>query len=290
MPRPPYRGIAANDITFTNGTTPHGNVHQASVAPSIRLTSGVPAIATSRYLSANHVHIGSVVAASLSGTVVPIRIVASVTEFPTLRPGSQALIADLAALQDLLAQDQEAPLPVTQWWLRTSHGQVPPRLPPGLSVADLARQDSALLGDQLSAAPRQAMLAIGDAAVLLAALGFSVSVAGSVRERRTQSAVFAALGVGRRAQSGHLCLEQLLLSIPAAAVGVLAGTGLARLMIPPVTLAANATVPVPPALVIVPLGPAAALALIIAAVPVLAAALSVARRPDPAVQLRAEAA
>ena len=119
-------------------------------------------------------------------------------------------------------------------------------------------------------------------------LGFSISVAASVRERRTQSAVFAALGVGRRAQAGHLCLEQLVLSVPAAAVGLLAGIGLAQLMVPSITLAANASAPVPSVLVIVPLGLAAALALIIAAVPVAAAAVSVVRRPDPAAQLRTE--
>jgi hypothetical protein len=39
----------------------------------------------------------------------------------------------------------------------------------------------------------------------------------------------------------------------------------------------------------VPLGQAAALALVIAALPAAAAALSVTRRPDPAAQLRAEA-
>ena len=52
-------------------------------------------------------------------------------------------------------------------------------------------------------APRQAMLAIGLAAVLLGVLGFSISVAASLRSRRTQSAVFAALGVGKAAQAGH---------------------------------------------------------------------------------------
>jgi len=46
---------------------------------------------------------------------------------------------------------------------------------------------------------------------------------------------------------------------------------------------------VPSALVIVPLGLAVALALVTAAVPVAAAALSVLRRADPAAQLRAEA-
>ena len=177
---------------------------------------------------------------------------------------------------------------MTRWWLRTRDGRVP-RLPPGLSVADRARQQAALLHNPLSAAPRQAMLAIGPAALLLAALGFSVSVAASLRARRTQSAVLAALGVGRRAQAGSCAWSSSLLSVPAAAAGLLAGIGLARLVVPAITLTAGAADPVPPALVILPLGQAAALALIIAALPVAAAALSVARRPDPAAQLRAEA-
>ena len=182
------------------------------------------------------------------------------------------------------------PLPVTRWWLRTADGHVP-RLPAGLglSVTDRASQQAALLNNQLLKAPRQAMLAIGVAAVLLGVLGFSVSVAASLRSRRTQSAVFAALGVGKNAQAGQLCLEQFALSVPAAAAGLLAGIGLAQLIVPAITLTADAAAPVPSALVVVPLGPAVALALVTAAVPAAAAALSVLRRPDPAAQLRAEA-
>ena len=183
-----------------------------------------------------------------------------------------------------------APLPLTRWWLRTADGRVP-RLPAGLglSVTGRARQQAALLNNPLLTAPRQAMLAIGVAAVLLGVLGFSVSVAASLRSRRTQSAVFAALGVGKNAQAGQLCLEQCALSVPAAAAGLLAGIGLAQLMVPAITLTTDAAEPVPSALAIVPLGPAVALALVIAAVPAAAAALSVLRRPDPAAQLRAEA-
>ena len=101
-----------------------------------------------------------------------------------------------------------------------------PRLPAGLglSVADRASQQAALFDDSLLTAPRQAMLAVGVAAVLLGMLGFSISVAASVRARRTQSAVFAALGVGQTAQAGELCLEQFALSLPAAAVGLLAAS------------------------------------------------------------------
>ena len=249
----------------------------------------VPAIATSSYLSGNHVRVGGTVPAGLDGASVLIRIVASVPAFPATSPASRVLIMDLAAVQDLLAADQALPLPVTRWWLSTRHGRVPGRLPPGLSARSWAGQEAALLHDPLSAAPRQAMLAIGAATVLLAALGFAVSVAASVRVRRTQSAVFAALGVGRRAQAGHLCLEQLLLGIPAAVAGLAVGIGVARLMIPPITLTADAAAPVPPPLVVLPLAPAIVLALIIVAVPVAAAALSIARHPDPAAQLRAEA-
>jgi hypothetical protein len=126
------------------------------------------------------------------------------------------------------------------------------------------------------------------AARLLAGLA-GVLIGTRLRSRRTQSAVFAALGVGKNAQAGQLCLERCALSVPAAAAGLLAGTGLAQLMVPAITLTADAAAPVPPALVVLPLGPAAALALVTAAVPVAVAAVSILRRPDPAAQLRAEA-
>jgi hypothetical protein len=248
----------------------------------------VPAIATSGYLAAGRLHTGSTVSVSVGGFSVPFRIVASVARFPTVFGQNRALIADLGAVSDLLAANQAQPLPVTRLWLRTRGGRVP-HVPAGLSVADRARQQAALLHNPLLRAPRLAMLAIGVAAVLLGVLGFSVSVAGSLRTRRTQSAVLAAMGVGRRAQAGQLCAEQLALSVPAAATGLLAGIGLAWLMVPAVTLTAGATDPLPPALAVLPLGQAAALALVTAALPAAAAALSVARRPDPAAQLRAEA-
>ncbi len=248
----------------------------------------VPAIATSGYLAASRLHIGSTVSVPVGGSSVPVRIVASVARFPTVFGQNRALIADLGAVSDVLVAGQGSPLPVTRLWLRTRGGRVP-HVPAGASVADRARQQAALLNNPLLKAPRQIMLAVGAAALLLGVLGFSVSVAASLRTRRTQSAVLAALGVGQRAQAGQLCLEQFVLSVPAAAVGLLAGIGLAWLMVPAVTLSTGATDPVPPALAVVPLGLAAALALITAALPVAAAALSVVRRPDPAAQLRAEA-
>ncbi len=262
-----------------------GNVAIMAPAPQ-----AIPAVATSGYLAANKLSVGSDVTVTLSGFQVTFQIVASVARFPTVFGQNQALIADLAEVNAVLVVNQQTPLTVTRWWLRTTDGRLP-RLPAGLglSVTDRASQQAALLANPLLKAPRQAMLATGLAAVLLGVLGFSISVAASIRSRRTQSAVFAALGVGKNAQAGQLCLEQCALSVPAAVVGLLAGIGLAELMVPAITLTTGATAPIPWALTVVPLGPAVALALITAAVPVAAAALTVARRPDPATQLRAEA-
>jgi FtsX-like permease family len=286
-------------LTFNSGHDPSVQIMAnegigvvpGTIAITVRPPSQVvSAIATAGYLAASRLGIGSLVAVPLGGTTVTVRIVASVARFPTVFGQNQALIADLAEVNDLLVAEQTLSLPVTRWWLRTVDGR-PPRLPAGLglSVTDRASQQAALLDNELLKAPRQAMVAIGVAAVLLGVLGFSISVAASLRSRRTQSAVVAALGVGRKAQAGQLCLEQFTLSVPAAAAGLLAGIGLAQLIVSAITLTVDAAAPVPSALVVVPLGPAVALALVTAAVPAAAAALSVLRRPDPAAQLRAEA-
>jgi FtsX-like permease family len=251
----------------------------------------LPAIATRAFLSSNQAAVGSVLFAAAGPVKVPVRIVAAIREFPTMGAGS-ALIIDQRAIQELLARKSAAPLPVTAWWLRTA-GPVTltaAGLPPDATVAKRASVAAALLSNPLSAAPQQGVLAIAVAAAVLAAVGFSVSVAASMRERRTQSALLAALGVSRAAQAGQLCLEQLLLSGPAATVGLLLGAGIAHLLIPAVTLTASAAAPIPPTVINLPLGWAVGLAVVVTAVPVLAAAATVVRRPDPAAQLRAAGA
>lgn len=265
-----------------------------SAAPSpglVTLTApvpagAVPAIATRAFLSTGHIGVGAVISVPVGAASVPVRIVAEVAGFPTVTAPGGALVADQAAMQDALISRSDPPLPVTSWWLRTVTGAAPTGMPSGSTVTDRAGQASALLGDSLSATPQQAGLAVAAAVALLAVAGFSVSVAASLRGRRTQSALLTAFGVTRSAQAGQLCLEELMLSLPAAAVGLLVGIGLAHLLIPAVTLTPAATAPVPPVLVEVPLGWVAWLAVAVTVAPVLAAAVTVARRPDPAAQLR----
>jgi hypothetical protein len=257
--------------------------------PAARVTA-IPAIATRAFMNSTSTRIGSVVPASAGGPPVPLRIVAEVSSFPTVTAPGGALITDLGSLQDYLATQLLPPLPVTQWWLATAGRSVPPSLtaalPAGTVITGAAAQATATAGDTLSAAPQQAVLAMAAAAALLAVTGFWVSIAADVRRRRGETALLAALGVTRRAAAVQLCLEKLLLGLPSAAIGVLLGTVVARLLVPAVTLSPAAQLPVPPAVTVADLPQAIAFALVVAVLPAVAAALAAARRPDPAAELR----
>ncbi len=250
----------------------------------------IPAVATGSFLRANDLHVGSVTSVSVGSIVIPVRVVAAVSAFPTATGGG-ALIIDQAAIQDALASRGGLPLPVTGWWLRTVGDKAPAGLlaglPAGTSVGTQAHAAAALRGEPLSAVPVQAAVAMSGAAALLAALGFCVSVAASARRRRSQRALLAALGVPATAQARQFCLEEFMVSLPAAAVGLAIGFLLAYLLIPAMTVSAAAGRPVPAVLVNVPLGWVLGLALVIPVLPVVAAAISAVRQPDPAAELRA---
>jgi hypothetical protein len=267
------------------------NVPPLPVSGQLTFTTGnpglpVPAIATRAFVAAAGAHLGQVVPLPVGLATVPLRLVAQVRAFPTAGGGGPAVIVDQAWLQEALASQAQPPLPVNQWWLTTSGG-ARPALPPGASVTISAGVAAGLLDDPLPNVPQLSLLTIVLAAALLAGIGFVVSVVAAIRERRLQDALLAALGVGRGARAGQLCLEQLMLSVPGAIAGAVIGVLLAHLLVPAVTLTTGATAPFPPVRVVVPVGWVALLALGIAAVPVLVAALAAAYRPDPAAELRA---
>ena len=253
-------------------------------APGLRLPV-IPGIATRAFLHAGHVTTGSTVPLAFGGAPVLVRIVATVAGFPTVTGRAGAVVVDLASLQDALLNQGEQQVPVTQWWLDVAHR--PRGLPGGVSVTTRDGLAAALLGNAVSASPQQVLLAIAVTAAVLALAGFGASVAATVGERRLESALLSALGVSRAAQVRQLCLEELLLSGPAAVAGLALGAAAALLLVPAVTLTPEATAPVPPAQTQLAWAQMIPLALVVAALPVLAAALSLARRPDPAAQLRA---
>jgi len=249
----------------------------------------VPAIATSAFDSASKTGVGSIVATTISGITVPAKIVATASAFPTVT--GAALVMNLSALEEFLISHGGTPVAVTQWWLATADGQVSASLtralPSGATLTSRAAVAAATVADPLSAAPQQVLRAMVVAAALLAIFGFWVSIAANVRQRRAENALLAALGVNQRSAAAQLFGEKLLLSIPAAVLGLLLGTVVARLLVPAVTLSPTAQLPVPPPITLFDLPQTIPLAVVVAVLPALAAAFVVFRRPDPAVELRA---
>jgi ABC-type antimicrobial peptide transport system permease subunit len=160
-------------------------------------------------------------------------------------------------------------------------------LPPGSAITSTGAVAAGLLGNPLSTVPQQGLLAVAIAAAVLAVAGFCVSIAAGLRQRRAENALLAALGVAPRAVAGQLCLEKLMLSLPSALAGLALGVVIAELLVPAITLSPTATTPVPPVLIQFGWSQILPLALAVAALPVLAAALTIARRPDAAAELRA---
>ena len=282
----PGYGLAASGFPGVPPTSVFGQL-QLTAAPSLAV---IPGLATRGFLTANNAAVGSTVQANVNGAIVSVRIVAAMTTFPTLPASSGGLIVDLGRVQDVLATSELAPAQATQWWLATS-GSVPPGLaavlPAGSAITSADGTASGLLGNPLSTVPQQALLAVAFAAAVLAITGFCMSIAAGVRQRRAESALLAALGVPPRAAAGQLCLEKLMLSLPSALAGLGLGAVLAELLVPAITLSAAATAPVPPVLIQFGWSQTLPLALAIAVLPVLAAGLTIARRPDAAAELRA---
>jgi hypothetical protein len=247
----------------------------------------LPAIATRAFLAASGERVGQQYQVSGLPVPVPVRIEAEITQFPTVTGPGGGLIINQAALQSFEAASGASSVPVTQWWLRDQHPARLPRLPAGTAVTTLAQVDAGLSSQPLTVAPVDALVAVAAIGLVLACLGFGVSVTAS-RERSRDLAVLDALGATPGQLTRLLCLEQGMLSVPAAAGGLALGLLLCRLIIPAVTLTAAAAHPIPAVIVKIPVVIAIAVAATVAAVPVAAVGLSIRRASSTVARLRAE--
>ena len=303
---PAFIGHAGLTLDFTSGSGSGPPIHSCgqfpnrhpcgppgSIPTSVAMTYAVPGTVvpvavTRNFASATGLHVGQTFPVIVQGTNVSMRVVSVVSGFPTLTGPSGGVIADQGLLQQALAAAGTGPAGVTEWWLRTGGPVTLPGLPSGTTVTSRAAVASALLANPLGAAPQLAMLAIAAAAVILAAGGFLVAAA-TARERAHDMALLAALGATKRQLTRLLCLEQALVAIPAAAAGLLLGGLLARLVIPAVTITATGRHPQPAALIQVPVAVPAAVAVLMAVVPVLIAAAGGGPRARVSMHTRAEA-
>ncbi len=293
----PGYGLAASGVPGVPPSPVGGELALTGTPP----VAVLPGLATQRFLAASNTKVGSIVQTNINGAIISVRIAAAVATFPAVSGGGGGLVVDLGRVQDILTSSSLNAAQVTQWWLATSADPgaraagsgtagVPAglagNLPPGSAITSAAAVAAGLLNDPLSQVPQQALLAVAVAAAVLAITGFCVSIAAGVRQRRTENALLAALGVPPRSAADQLCLEKLMLSLPAAVAGLVLGVVLAELLVPAITLTSSATTPVPPVLIEFDWAQTVTLALAVTVLPVVAAALTIARRPDAAAELR----
>ncbi|MBN0046373.1 ABC transporter permease [Streptomyces actuosus] len=270
----------------------------------------VTGVATDRFLASTGAGPGQRLDVTIDGATVPVRIVAAVRALPTTSgaahesgtPGTSAaaqdsggaLLVDLRAVDRVLQDRNGTPVAPTEWWLGTTDPagvaatvRAWPDMDPGQVVVrdEIAAR---LREDPFGAGPEAAFTAAAAAAAALAAVGFAVSAAGSLRARGTEIAVLRALGAPRRRLARAIAVEHGVLVASALAVGTALGVLLTRAVVPLVLLTGEAARPVPAVLVALPPGRVAALLAAVATLPLAATAVLATRQPDPAAALRAQ--
>ncbi|MFD6328640.1 FtsX-like permease family protein [Streptomyces niveus] len=323
-PDRPLKPVASSSspLTFSyeTGVSPQAGAY---LDPTRRLTVHVgvprpeppavlPAIATDTFLRAAGAKTGQSLDVEVAGDRLRVKIVRAVAQLPTTGPGALsaqaasesadggrtgdggALLLDLRAVNEVLADRREASLAPTEWWLSAAPGRAPEVAETLRARSDvdpaqvMVREETAreLLSDPLGVGPQSALLAAAIAAAALAAVGFAVSAAGSLRERGAEFALLRALGTPRRQLARLIATEQGLLLAVALLVGLALGSVLTRAVVPLVVLTGQATQPVPAVLVELPVGRVAALLAGVSALPLLLIAHLTLRRTDPALTLR----
>ncbi|MFG2225226.1 FtsX-like permease family protein [Streptomyces sp. NPDC048644] len=291
--------------TYDTGARPAGSYGAART--TLRVDAAHPArgplraVATDGYLRDSGSKTGSVIEIPVNGQPLKARIVRAVRALPgpaDQQSAGAGLLVDLGAVNEALGDQDAAPLAATEWWIRPRPGAAGQAVAALRERADtdpgqvVARDEIAgrLHEDPLGLGPQAALAAAAVVAALLAAVGFAVSAAGSLRERAREFAVLRALGAPRPQLARVVAAEQGVLIALALAVGTALGAALTHAVVPLVVLTAQATRPVPGVLVELPPGQVALLLAAVAAVPLLVTAAVGLRRGDPVQALRSQGA
>ncbi|MFE5028094.1 FtsX-like permease family protein [Streptomyces sp. NPDC056656] len=298
-----------NPLTIPFGAPPSMSIRLTAKRPAVK---EVTAVATDRFLRSSGAKVGSTVAVPVNGSPLKVRISASVRALPTTGPEAGAdttagagagpksadggaLLLDLPTLNRALADRHKEPALPGEWWLSTEPGRgaeaaAALRARPDAEPAQVVVRSEiaeSLRDDPLGAGPQSALAAAAVAAALLAAVGFAVNTAGSMRERGNEFAILRALGAPRRRLARLVAAEQGILVALALLVGLALGTFLTRAVVPLVVLTGQAVQPMPRVLVELPWGQVLLLLAGVAVTPVLiTAGLALRRPPDAAVTLR----
>lgn len=234
----------------------------------------LPIVVSRSFADATRSSVGDSVAIGTLTRRTQVEIAAIVDAFPTLEPERPFAVVDVGgyALSTYARNGED--LFADEWWLAVTDepAAVATLTDEPYSVENLLSRTErvAELTEDPVALGVIGALAIGSiAALIVAVIGFVVSSVVSTRERLGEFALLRALGLSPAQLSAWLTMENAFL----LAAGVVAGTGLGLvlswLVLPFVTLTADARVVVPPVLVEIP-WPAIGFVFLLAAVALVA--------------------
>ncbi|MCX4908618.1 FtsX-like permease family protein [Streptomyces sp. NBC_00878] len=318
--RPRLESTSPLKVSYGTGYIPSEYTWELSTL-TLRLRAARPAapevtaVATDAFLKAAGARTGQRVSVAFAGSTVTVRIVGSVRALPTTedsgaRAGARsgagdaaggggdgsggALLVDLRSVNRVLEQRYGESVAPTEWWLRTAPGAegrvaAELRARPDVEPSQVVVRDEIaerLRDDPFGAGPESAFTAASVVAAALAAVGFAVSTAGSLRERGAEFALLRALGAPRRQLARLVAAEQAVLVALALVVGLALGAVLTRAVIPLIVLTSRATRPVPEVLVQLPPAQVALLLAGVVIAPLIVTAVLALRRGDAVASLR----
>jgi len=291
----------------TIGFTITGQFFDLVVSPAqVTLTSWSPespsgAVLTRGLAERLGVGVGDTVHVGLEGAQVIAEVTGLVDRVPTTR-GGDAAVVDFDAVSRAVALRTALGAPVDEWWVDVPDDRVEAWLAalpetadgsPGASLATAQVRETADLREHpLRVATPMALWLVTAGAALVAAVGFAVHAAVTLRSRELEFAQLRAVGLQRRRVVAVVAIESLLMSGLGALFGVAIGAALGWLVGPLVAVSADGTPPVPDVLVVIPwVQVAAVVGGLVALVAVVVGAVAWSQRSaDPAGVLREERA
>ncbi len=234
----------------------------------------LPIVVSRSFAGATLSNVGDSVAIGSLTRRTQVEIAAIVDAFPTLDPERPFAVLDVGgyALSTYARNGED--LFADEWWLAVTDepaavatlADEPYSVETLLSRTELTAQ----LTDNPVALGVIGALAIGSiASLIVAVIGFVVSSVVSTRERLGEFALLRALGLSPAQLSAWLTMENAFLLTAGAVAGIGLGLVLSWLVLPFVTLTADARVVVPPVLVEIP-WPAIGFVILLAAVALVA--------------------
>jgi hypothetical protein len=223
------------------------------------LPAVIPAVVGDRFLELAGLEVGSDVAAAMSGQRVTLRVIGSISQFPSLDPTQPFAIVDSTTLERARIIATRQVLPTKEWWLSIDEAKAADiekalSADPVAAATVLGRDalTRSLAGDPISLGIIGALALGALAALAFASIGFIVSATVTTSERITEFAILRALGLSARELAAWVSLENAFLLVFGLIAGSALGLVLAWLVLPFATLTESGAAAVPAPDIVVP--------------------------------------